>query len=547
MEQGLVTSGMQISRRGLVKGGIGIFGLMAVGGGLLTACAPGEEPDAVAATKGGTATIVIPVALVSLDPPLTGSTPVSSSLRHMLQPFVFLGPKGEAIPALAESWEVAADGMTWTMHLREKVKFHDGSAWTAEVAKMNIDRYLGRPADFPRAQSYGFIDKVNVLDDHTLQLHTETPNSGFINWMSYLALGFHSGESIEKYGDDVGLHGVGTGPFKMTEFVPNERLEMARFDDYWGPKASLDKLIVQTVPDPAGRVSMLETGEAQVVIQVPPTMASTVKDSGTASLIQIPSVRMAFIGINSQYADLKDRKVRQAFNYAVDAKSILKTIVGGNGALATSVVPEMTPGFVAQDPYPYNPKKAAALLDEAGWVLNSAGQRAKDGQVMQLTIRTPDGHTPSDRTTCEAVQGYLKEIGVQCDLQVIDYNVNFAELREEKSITTTSLNYFAYGSSIMDPTHALGIFDGSWTNLNSVFARYRSAEFDEQYKLIVSTVDDEKKLAAACKRAQETAWRDAPWIFLYSLDYLAGVDKSLQGVDVQPNEFYNMAAAAFTK
>ena len=531
---------LSISRRGFVRGGVGMVGLAALGSSLLAACAP-TEPEVVPEQV---AIVAIPIALTSLDPPLTGSTPVSSALRHLLQRFVDLGPNGEVLPQLAESWEVASDKKTWTMHLRQGVTFHDGSDWTAEVAKINMDRYLSRPADFPRAQSYGFIDAITVLDDSTLELHTVTPNSGFLNWMSYLALGFHSAQSIDEYGDDVGLHGIGTGPFKTVEFVPSERLVMERYDNYWGTKAPLDRLTVLSVPDAAGRIAMLETGEAQLVIQVPGTMVPTVEGSGVAEISRTPSVRSVFIGINSQFPDLKDVRVRQAFNYAVDSESILSAVISGYGTLATSVMPDMIPGYSAQSPYPYDPEKAAELLDDAGWTLDSSGKRSKDGRVLSLIIRTPDGHTPGDRATCEAVQGYLSDVGVEVELSIQDYNVNFAELREDKSIETTSLNYFGYGSSIMDPTHALGVFEGSWSNLNSVFARYRSAEFDEQYKLIVSAVDDEDARNEACAKAQEIAWNDAPWIFLFSLDYVTGASTSLKGLSIQPNEFYILSEAS---
>src|SRR5690606_32920856 len=121
----------------------------------------------------------------------------------------------------------------------------------------------------------------------------------------------------DEFGDDVALKGVGTGPFKVTEFVPNERLVMERFEDYWGEKALLDTLTITTVPDAAGRISMVETGEAQAALGILPSMTETIEQGGAATILSTPSVRMVFIGINSQNTKLTDVRVRQAFNYAV--------------------------------------------------------------------------------------------------------------------------------------------------------------------------------------------------------------------------------------
>ncbi|GAA2581951.1 glutathione ABC transporter substrate-binding protein [Dactylosporangium fulvum] len=528
---------LPLSRRSFLLGGSGALGLFALGGPLLSGCGSAASAGANAAT------VALQAPIVSLDPPLINSIPVAAGVRHMLESFVSLDASGKIVPALAESWEVSADRTTWLLHLRQGVTFHDGSKWTAEVAKMNLDRYLGRPADFPRAQSYGFIDKVTTIDEHTLQVHTASPQAGFLNWTSYFALGFHSGESLEKYKDEVALRGVGTGPFKMVNFVPNERLEMERFDGYWGTKAKLDKLTIRTVPDASSRIAMVETGEAHVAVGVPPAMVPTVQKSKSMALLSTPSVRMVFIGINSQHADLKDVRVRRALNYAVDAAKILETVLHKQGTLARSVVPEMIPGFTAQTPYGYDPQRAAQLLDEAGWTVGAGGVRAKDGRPLKLTIQTTDGYTPGDRSTCEAVQSYLAEAGVQADLSIIDQNGYFAAMQKPASITTTTLNYFAYGSSIVDPGHALGVLEGSWTNINSIYARYRNAEFDAAYKKVVTSVDDQAALAEAAAGAQKVAWDDAPWIFLFSLNSLLANSDTIEGLTDAPHEFYNLTAA----
>jgi peptide/nickel transport system substrate-binding protein len=533
---------MSASRRGFLSGA-GALGLFAVGSPLLSACTTDPEGAGGAGGAGGSATVAIQSPVVSLDPPLINSLPVAGGVRHVMESFVSLDADGRVVPALAESWEVADDKVTWTLHLRSGVKFHDSSPWTAEVAKANLDRWLGRPADFPRAQSYGFFKTITAVDDNTLTIVTATPNSGFVNWLSYFAMGFHSGESLEKYGDDVGLKGIGTGPFKVSEFVPNERLALKRYDDYWGDAASLENLTISTVPDASGRVSMVQTGEAQAALGLQPSMVSSLDGKGGTHVMSTPSVRMVFIGINSQNENLTDVRVRQAFNYAVDSEQILKTIISDQGELATSCMPEQIPGFAAQQPYGYDVDKAKALLDDAGWTEGSDGVRTKGGKELKLVINTTDGTTSGDRATCEAVQGYLKAVGVPTEINVLDQNGYFAKLQDPATIPETTLNYFAYGSSIVDPTHALGIFEGSWSNVNSIYARYRSEKFDAAYDSIVTSVDDEDARNQACAEAQGIVWEDAPWIFLFSLNSLIAVNDSLKGMQDAPQELYSLAHA----
>ncbi|HET7415620.1 MAG TPA: ABC transporter substrate-binding protein [Arthrobacter sp.] len=528
-----------LGRRQLLKGGIGVFGLVSIGTPLLEACG-------ATSGSGGTeqhATVVLPDAISTLDPPLVNSINVAAGERHTIESFVSLDSEGKVVPALATSWDVKPDQVTWIMHLRKGVSFHDGSDWTAAVAKKNLDRYLGDPTKFPRAQSYGFIDRVEALDKHTLLIHTKAPNSGFINWMSYFALGFHSGAALDKYGDKIGLHGVGTGPFKVDHFTPNQELVMSRFAKYWGEQPKLEKLTLTTVPDASSRVNMLETGQGQVSVAIQPPQIPIVKKSNDMTLQSTPSVRMAFIGINSQNPLLTDVRVRKALNFAVDSAETLKNVLNGEGTLAQSVMPAIIPGYSEQTLYKYDPDAAKKLLDEAGWRVGPSGNREHDGQPVVLTLRTTDGHTPGDKLTCEAVQGYLSEVGIKTKILVLEQNDYFASLEDKSSISKTGLNYFAYGSSIVDPTHALGLLEGSWSNVNSIYARYRNKEFDAAYDRMVHAVADEAARNSAAAEAQSIAWDDACWIFLFSLNYLVANVNSIKNVQISPNEFYNLDKA----
>ena len=533
-----------VPRRRFIKLSAAAFGGSIVGGTLLSACSTTEE-DPPGEIVGGEALMGIPNPMTTLEPALIDSNILSGVVFHVMETLVSVDETGQLVPSLAESWEVDEDQTTWRFNLREGVLFHDGSPWNTDVAMANLDRYSGRVEEFPRAARYSFITKLEPLDELVLQVETATPIAAFLNHFTYFASMFHSAEALETYGDDVASKGIGTGPYEVTNFVPGERLEVKRFEDYWGSKSPLDELVFLTVPDDSSRVAMLETEEAQIITNVPFQLVSTIEDNSELVLERTESVRSAFVGINSQHRDLTDVRVRKAFNHAVDKQAIIDSVLGGEGVVAQSVIPPVISGYEAQEVYEYDPALAEQLLSEAGWTRANGGLLEKDGRKLTMEIKTTDGQFLGDRATCEAVQQFLAAVGVDASLRVMDLSTYNAELMEEQAIQTATLNYYAAGSSVLDPV-AIELFEGSWTNVNTVYARYRNPEFDALFKKIVTTVDDDEARAEATREAQRIVWEDAAWIFLFSLNLLVGREADLEGVQVRPHEFVGLSEARFT-
>jgi ABC-type transport system substrate-binding protein len=537
-----------VPRRQFIKLSAAALGGTLLSGSILAACSDtGEEPTQ--ARTGDTAreqaTMAIPNPVTTLEPPLIDSNILSGVVFHVMETLVAVDGEGQLVPSLAESWEVSEDRKTWHFQLREGVKFHDGSAWNADVAIVNLERYRNRVEEFPRAARYSFITKLEAQDELVLRVVTETPIAAFLNHFTYFASMFHSAEALETFGNEVALKGVGTGPYKVTNFVPGERLEVERFSDYWGTEPPIDELVFTTVPDDSSRVAMVETGEAHVITNVAHQLVATVEDNPELAVDRTESVRMAFIGINSQHANLTDVRVRQAFNHAVDKQAIVDSVLGGEGVVVRSVIPPVIAGYEAQQPYEYDPAKAEQLLTEAGWTRTNDGPLEKDGETLTMELKTTDGQFLGDRATCEAVQQYLSAVGVDVSLRVMDPTTYGAELAEESAIKNATLNYYAVGSSVLDPV-AIELFEGSWVNVNTVYTRYRNPEFDALYQEIVTTVDDEEARAAATQEAQRIVWADAPWIFLFSLNLIVGRDADLIDLQVRPHEFVGLSRASFT-
>jgi len=172
-------------------------------------------------------------------------------------------------PRLAESWTTSPDGLTWTFKLKSGIKFHDGTDFNADAAKKVLDRLVDPKRNTANRGMWDPITDVKVVDGTTLQIVTKVPHGVMLNALAHGTAGMFSPAALEKFGDKFGLNPVGTGPYKLEKFEPNQSVTLVRNDAYWGPKAAFEKLIFKAVPDAAARISMLETGEADVIASVP--------------------------------------------------------------------------------------------------------------------------------------------------------------------------------------------------------------------------------------------------------------------------------------
>lgn len=532
-------------RRGFLLSSAAVLGGSLVGVPLLAACSSddsSEQPQNGAPAKGGALTMAIVGTLLSLDPPLINTVTFGSIVvPHLLQTFLNLTPEGKVEPMLAESYEVASDNVTWTLNLRKNVIFHDGSPWTAEVAKANLERYLGNPK-FTRPQQYKFMTDFKAIDELTFQFKTTTPHSGTPHWLAWFAMGMHSGESLKKFGDDVALRGVGTGPFKVQEFTPNQRFQLVRNDDYWGEKPLVDSLNIVNVPDANGRATIVQSGQAQISLGIAPASVRSIESNKSLRLISAPSVRIVYIGLNCNNPILSDPRVRQAMNYAVDSEAIRKSVLLGQAESLKSIMPPQVPGYKEQQPYDFDPDKAKSLLDEAGWVAGSGGIRAKGTQELAVAIRTSDGYYTGDRATCEAVQQYLKDVGIKADIEIVEHDSYFAYLLDAKNAKTSTLNYGSYGGAVVDPTQSLAVFqsDLKLSGITGHFQRYSNPDYDDAFKRVLNAVADETELKKAAEDAQRIAWEGAPWIFLYTLNQVAATSAKTSGLKLTPAEGFDL-------
>src|SRR5712691_5410586 len=229
-------------------------------------------PGALAAQPrvGGTLVYAAGADPDSLDPANTDSNPGEAIGRMMNNFLVRFDAKLKLKPDLATSWTQSKDGLTWIFKLRKGVKFHDGTPFNAEAVKYNFERFLGPEKPLKASLHTPIIKSVDVVDESTVRFNLKVPFAFFLNNLAHSATAIVSPAAHQKWGKDLTLHPVGTGPFKFVEWVRGDRIVLERNDGYWGGRPLLDRVTVKTVKEDSARVLMLESGDTDLILNIPP-------------------------------------------------------------------------------------------------------------------------------------------------------------------------------------------------------------------------------------------------------------------------------------
>lgn len=538
-----------LSRRDLLRsvagatGGLGAAALLAACQAPAVSASASPTAAAPVIKRGGQVTFALSAVLNTMDPNRVDSLQMASVIKHVFRSLTNFDKDANPVPDLAEKWQTSADGMAWTFQLRSGVKFHDGTPFNAEAVKVNLDRILDPANKLPRRSQIAMVKSVDVLSDTSVRLNLQYPFSDLLNNLAYYSTQLGSPAALKRWGNnDVALHPVGVGPYKVDVFSPNERIVLLRNPDWYGEGAYLDRITIISVSDDGARQAALESGQADLILNVPPQALPTIKSNTKLKTIQTPSSRTLYIGMNMFRDEFQDKRVRQALNYAVDKESIVKNVLGGLGHVSESPFASNLYAFAKQTPYTYDPAKAKQLLAEAGWTLGANGVLQKGGKPLSVPFLTSQGRYIQDAQTAEAVQGYLRAVGVDAQLRKLDQQTIFDLMRKPSARTPqaeTALTLFAIGSGPGTATYAdtFNSYDGKFDNTNSVTSFYRSPNVDKLLLQAAAQTDEAKRLAVY-KEIQSTIWDDVPWIFLHYLDQTGAQVANLNGVVVTPNEFW---------
>jgi len=446
----------------------------------------------------------------SLDPALSTDVPTGRAVGYVFDGLVRFTPDAQVVPGLARAWDVSTDGRTYTFHLRQGVKFHDGRPFTSRNVVRTFQRVLdpatkggrGWPL-YPIAGAKEYADGkgrtisgLAAPNDSTVVI-TLTEQLAFFPKLLAMPVAAIVPDSTPA---NFGEHPVGTGPWKFVEWKHDDYLKFARNDGYFGGAPKADSLMARIIAEPSTAVAEFETGNVDV-LYVPEgeTRNWEQTDEKKALLLSAPALRMIYIAINTTRGPLADPRVRQALNYATDSKSILNGIVSGRGNLSAGVIPPALPGGDSTRlGYTRDVAKAKQLLAAAGH---------PNGIDLELWSSA----TPPFPRIAQTVQANLLEAGVRVKLVQRDPS----SMREAARAGQTDMALKDWFADYPDAENFLyPLLHSANKGVGGNVSFYSNPKFDALVASSRRELDDAKRVAMYTE-ADKMAFNDAPMIYLF--------------------------------
>lgn len=484
--------------------------------------------------QGGELSFALATSPDTLDPHRSGLAVSVRVIRTIHDSLVVQLPDHTIKPWLATEWEVSEDGLSYTFKLREDVKFHDGTPFNAEAVKYNFDRILDPATKASNAaallQPY---QSSEVLDEYTVRLNLATPSRAFLGNLSQALLGIVSPAAAQKYGDQLGQHPVGTGPFKFVKWEENAGIQVERNPDYkWAPELVtnqgapyLDGIDFRIVPEEATRIGSVLSKQVLAAETVPPQHILTLEKDPNFQLLQTNTVGLPYtLFFNKDREPWNELKARQAVQLAVDVDTIVKTLYLGTYERAWSPLTPGTFGYDASLEQSIKPDipKANRLLDELGWVRGEDGIRVKDGK--KLTLRYVDGTPNREKRNDIAVmiQQQLKQIGIAVEVEIT---------KDIRTVVYTNGDYDLYGNSQVnsDPNALYSFYHSYDPKGQASLSRLNDPDVDQWLEQGRVEKDDAKR-AELYQQVQQYIIDHAIILPIYVFPYTVAASNSVQGV-----------------
>ncbi|HHW41681.1 MAG TPA: nickel ABC transporter, nickel/metallophore periplasmic binding protein [Syntrophomonadaceae bacterium] len=347
------------------------------------------------------------------------------------------GEKGKILPALATSWEISPDGKTYTFHLRQGVKFSDGTPFNADAVKFSLERWRQKPEHSSITVSKA-LEKIEVVDSHTIKLHFNICYYPILTELTYpRPVRVMSPSAVTPAGDPNGkfVKPIGTGPWMVESYTKDQQAVLVRNPNYWGDKPKLSKIVLKVIPDPQARTLALQSGEVDLaggrMSSIPLESLPLITKDSKLQLHRTEGTTSYFLIFNYNKEFFQDVRIRQAINYAINKKSMVDNLLGGVGKPAQGLFQFTVPYVTVRNNqgYTYNVNKARELLAEAGWKdTDGDGILDKNGKPFKVSLTFQNVEYPEWKPMCEAIQGDLAKVGIQVNLKMLERTAYYDEL-----------------------------------------------------------------------------------------------------------------------
>ncbi|MFN4089887.1 MAG: ABC transporter substrate-binding protein [Alphaproteobacteria bacterium] len=458
----------------------------------------------------------------SIDPHYHNLGPNNAFSAHVFDALVGMDENQRPIPGLAESWQ-AVDDTTWEFKLRQGVKWHDGSPFTADDVIFSFERAPEVPNSPSSFALYTRGKTVEKVDEHTVRITTAEPYPLMPNDVSTIYIISRKAAEGASTGDfNSGKAAIGTGPYRFVEWVPGDRIVVERNDDYWGEKATFDRVTIRPIRSDPSRVAALLAGDVDFIDQVPTADIDRLKKDANINVAQGVSNRIIYLHMD-QFREqtpfvtgtdknpLLDVRVRKAISKAINREAIVERVMEGVAIPAGQFLPENFFGVSKKlQAEKYDPDGAKKLLAEAGFE-----------KGFGITLHGPNGRYINDAEIAQAIAQMLTRVGLQAKVETLPPSVFFSRASSGSPEKGPEFSFIlvGWGSGTGEASSPLKSLMATYDRDAGMGAsnrgRYSNPEVDALIKEALATVDDEKRGALLAEATEKAIGEDQGLIPLH--------------------------------
>lgn len=458
----------------------------------------------------------------NLDPYKSAATDTGSMMDNVFDGLMDTDPAGELVGAIAKSYDISEDGVTYTFTLNEGVTFHDGSELTSEDVVYSYEKLAGLNGGEPIVSEFEVIESIETPSDQEVIFHLKELNSAFLaaNITAIVPSGY----------EEQSTKPIGAGPYKFEEYKVGQELRLVKNEDYYNQEKvpQIKEVQFKIMPDQESSVLAMQAGEIDVIPGI--TQQALMQLGDSINTVSGPQNMVQIFALNNDVEPYNDLKVRQAINLAIDKDMIIDTVSEGKGTkLGSNFSPAMDFYFESglEDYYATNIEEAKSLLAEAGYA---------DGFQLELTV-------PSDYQfhvdTAQVIAEQLSQIGIDVEIKMIEFSSWLEDVYQNEQYDTTIIGF----TGKLDPYKILVRYASDY---DRNFVNYDNAVYDELINQAL-TATDKNEIAEHYKEAQRLLTEDAISVFITDPDRTIAMQGNLEGLNMYPIQKFNLEDLHYTE
>jgi len=434
------------------------------------------------------------------------------------------------VPDIVKRWENPSE-TTYIFQLKEGILFHDGSILTAEDVKYTFDTIIDLSSRSPHRGAFEKVKSIELLGKYTIRYSLKEPFAPFI--MNLTAIGIVPKHTAHKSGSSFSRQPVGTGPFKLIDFIPDEKAVLESNVDYFEGRPRLAGIVFKIVPDSTVRLLELSQGNIHLLQNdIPPDLFPFLEKRGNLKIIRKEGTTFSYVGFNLEDPILKNKKVREAIAHAIDREAIIRYILKGLASLAGGILSPYNWAYEGDVKlFKYDRTRAIKLLDESGFKDPDG-----DGPGMRFELTFKTSTDQLRKRIAEIIQQQLREVGIGINIRSYEWGTFYSDIKAGNfqlytlswvGITDPDVLFYIFHSSSIPPKGANR-------------GRYINQRIDRLIEEGRTTLDIHRR-KKIYSEIQKILAKDLPYVSLWHTTNVAVMDRSVNGFVVYPaGDFFSL-------